>query len=172
MTTAPYEFGRMTSQCAASGRVLAPGEPFIAALFESTASEALERRDYSMEAWERSRPTAVFAFWRAAVPEPGAKTRQLIDDESLVNLFEQLEGADDAKRRAFRFVLALILTRKRLLVDVGRRSAGKDRPPVMLVRAKSAAPEEKPIEVIDPGLDAATIADVTEQVSSLIRADA
>lgn len=168
---APYEFGRLTRQCAATGRALAPGEPYVAALFESHESEALERRDYSAEAWDSpSRPARVFAHWRATVPAPNARPRQLIDDDALISLFEQLEAEHDAKRLAFRFALALILIRKRVLIDAGRREdrAGGS---VMLVRARADGPEGRVMEVADPGMNPATIAEVTDQVSSLIRAE-
>lgn len=165
-----YEIGRMTHRCAATDRPLTPGEPFVAALFEQAGSELLERRDYSLEAWEGSaKPKHVFAHWQGVTPSPDAKPARLIDDEELVSLFESLDGAEDAKRQAFRFVLALILARKRLLVDAGRKSSVDGSPSVMLVRKKGALPGEPPIEVEDPGLDASTIAEVTEQVASLIR---
>lgn len=173
MTGNNYEIGRRTGVCATTGRPLAPGETYVAALVEKSPEEGegLDRLDYTTQAWESSpRPERLFAFWRAVVSTDQDNKPRFIDDESLLGLFEQLDGATDPKRLAFRFVLSLILIRKRLLVHAGAR--GK----TMLVQEKltgigsvarqASAPM---IEVIDPGLDEATIAEVTQQLEGVIR---
>src|SRR5690606_24010444 len=101
-----------TGVCAATGRKLDVGERFVAALVEREDSEELRRIDFSMEAWdEGARPRGLFGFWRGVVPAAGAKKQVLIDDEAVLDLFEQLSSATDDRRVAFRFVLALILVR-------------------------------------------------------------
>jgi hypothetical protein len=151
-------------------------ETFVAVLAQDLELDAFVRLDYSLEAWSGGarpkRPLVVLGIWKSTVPEPGAKKRLLIDDASLVDLFEQTaeetEGAtpEGAKEKlAFRFVLALILLRKRLLVQEGAK--GK----TMLVRAKGTArPPEGPalMEVVDPGLDDNTIVRVTEQLGTVL----
>lgn len=156
--------------CAATGRVLMPGEGFVAALVERAESEELDRVDYSAAAWDAgSRPARVFACWRGVVQSPDAKKKVLIDDAALVEIFEQLAGQTDPKRVAFRFVLALILIRKRLIVcETTRPGKGGA---TMLVRPKGPKVEGVPFElseVVDPGLDEATIADVTDQLTAVM----
>ncbi len=176
MTGTTYEFGRRTGVCRVSGRAIAPGETYIAALIEKTAEEGegLDRADFTLEAWESSaRPSRLFAFWRATLDSEDSNKPTLIDDESLLGLFEQLEGASEPKRLAFRYVLALLLVRKRLLVLAGEKKG------LLLVQEKLtgvgsvAAQAKAPVmEVVDPGLDAAAIAEVTEQLESVIRVGA
>jgi hypothetical protein len=55
-----------------------------------------------------------------------------MDDEELLDLFESLEDANEPKKQAFRFLLALLLVRKRLLKYEGQR------PGLMLVRRRDA----------------------------------
>lgn len=121
----------------------------------------------------------VFATWKATVGESGKPRRLLVDDEALVDLFEQLvgegEGSDDeeaagdgeagdkARRRAaFRFVLALLLVRKRLLI---LDRAERDR---LLVRFKGQEKDAAPTIVEDPGLDEQMLADVESQLDAIL----
>jgi hypothetical protein len=104
----------------------------------------------------------IFASWRAVVAEPGKTERLLVDDDSLVDLFEQLAGQTDPKRVAFRFVLALLLVRKRLLI---LDRAERDR---LLVRFKGQDKEAEPTVVADPGLDEQTLSDVESQLDVIL----
>lgn len=176
MTATTYEFGRRTGVCAASGKVFVPGETYVAALLEKPAEqgEGFERADYSIEAWESSgRPERLFAFWRATMTEGEPQGPRLIDDNELLSLFEQLDGATETKRLAFRYALALILVRKRALVMAGSRKG------LLLVQQRVTGPgsvarqaTEPVIEVVDPGLDEATINEVTSQLESIMRVGA
>jgi hypothetical protein len=173
-----YTIGSSTRRCAATERELGTGERFVAALVQHPEEDAYVRLDYSEQAWNEGarpmRPLVLYGFWRGLVPDPTAKKRLLIDDQSLVELFEQsgeaidVEGAEQSsekERLGFRFVLALILLRKRLLVQEGSKGT------TMLVRARGVPkPPEGPelMEVVDPGLDAGTIAKVTGMLGAVI----
>lgn len=180
--TGNYEVSRPSGLCAASGRVIAIGEPFVAALIERAADGALERVDYAPEAWAAgARPepqTRLIGTWRAIMRPAEGPRRALIDDGELLDLFEQLGQAGAPRQLAFRYILALILIRKRLLRHVGTRrpspspGQGSDQAgEVMLVQLAKAAgggPDDPSIEVIDPGLDDQTIADATEQLGEIM----
>lgn len=133
-------------------------------------SDAFDRADFSLEAWrDGARPEAsrvVFASWQAAAPVPGKKADALISADGLFDLFEQLEGTDDPKRRAFRYVLALQLMRKRRLEYVGAAEGQ------LLVRPRGAEPEEDPMVVHDPQsageLDEQALEELAEQVEALM----
>jgi hypothetical protein len=107
-------------------------------LIESKEGAPLERLDFAATEWDAgSRPASparVFGFWRAVVSPAGTKKKQLVDDAALLDLFEQLAGASEGRKVAFRYLLALVLVRKRLLTIDGTRAG------VMLVRHKGTAP--------------------------------
>ena len=151
----------------------------MAALVQHPEEEQFVRLDFCEGAWNEGarpvRPLVLYGFWRGLVPDPTAKKRLLIDDQSLVELFEQSgesievveggEGASEKERMGFRFVLSLILLRKRLLVQEGSKGT------TMLVRPRGVPkPPEGPalMEVVDPGLDAGTIAKVTGMLGAVI----
>lgn len=176
-----YSVGSPTRTCAATGRALETGESYVAALvLGGSGGDEFRRMDFSLASWqagsrptsESGRPLPVFGSWRAVVPEPGARRRMLIDDESLLDLFEQsggepagsAPGADD--RRAFRFMLALILLRKKLLVCERTDADG-----TMHVRPRGspkAAEGGVLATVEDPGLSEESIAGVVSQLSAVL----
>ncbi|MFG0306335.1 MAG: hypothetical protein ACF8Q5_08995 [Phycisphaerales bacterium JB040] len=185
ITGSPYEILKSEPVCHATGVTLSPGDRIVAALVETPDDEPLQRIEFRAGAWDEGArpqpPLRLFGFWRTVVPEPGAKkqAQPLIAGDDLMDLFEQL-GEDpesaDARRLAFRYLLALILIRKRLLSYEGGTPAGKKTgtPGVMRVRPRGTPmPPEGPalIEVIDPGLDDETIGAVTEQLGQIMDLD-
>ncbi len=121
-----YDVARPTGECAFTGRKLEPGEPYVATLVEldeknaaaggPAAALGFKRLDVSIEAWQPGqRPKGLFGHWKTTVPLPNQKKKLFVDDDVLLNLFERLADTDQPQRLAFRFVLALILMRKRLL---------------------------------------------------------
>lgn len=173
MASTQYEIGRVGECCAASGVALKPGDAFVAALLSDGGDESLVRRDYTPEAWASGpRPAGLFASWTGVVPTAEKSRTAVIDTASLFGLFEQLAETDDPKRLAFRYVLALILLRKRVLTPAGTLGARGDAPAALLVRQRGSNPEEAPMPVVDPQMDDATIGEITEQLRTLLRIDA
>jgi hypothetical protein len=87
----------------------------------------MQRKDYSLEAWEGP-PEGSFCYWRARVPVKEKKSGQIVIDQNvLVHLFRQLEDEESEMKQQFRFVLALLLMRKRRLkLDGTLREEGKE----------------------------------------------
>ena len=103
------------------------GDEYYSAVVESPAEEErLERQDYCPACWKPG-GGAYFSFWKARVPEPEpppGRGPRLVDFERLMQLFEHLADAEDAEARRFRFVLALVLMRKRRLRQIESRRRG------------------------------------------------
>jgi hypothetical protein len=151
-----YPVGRPTGVCAATGRRLEPGDGFFAALVEHEDG-TLERQDFGVEAWEKgARPKArLFGSWRGVMPSADAGPKFRLDDGELSELFEHLSGAEGERAVGLRYVLALLLVRRRVLRYEGT-SEGR-----VWVRRPG---EEERIGVIDPGLDEEQLAAVAEQL--------
>src|SRR5690606_30627423 len=129
--TPTYDIERPTGTCAFTGRVLEPGEAYMATLVELDEAEqqqspqktrtgaailGFKRVDVSMEAWQQGqRPPRIFSYWKAVVAEPNQKKKLFVDDDVLLNLLRRLADATEPQRVAFRFVLALILMRRKML---------------------------------------------------------
>ena len=111
--TDEWDVAKGSGRCAVSGREFAEGEPYFAVLVQG--EQGLERRDYSVEAWTGP-PEGCFCYWRGHVPVREKKSATLsVDQELLTHLFLRLEDEESEMHQQFRFVLALLLMRKRLL---------------------------------------------------------
>jgi hypothetical protein len=84
------------------------------------------RKDYAAEAWHGP-PADAFSFWAGRVPPAGARRRPPIDDDLLLDCFGRLEGRTDAAGENFRYVLALLLMRrKRFKFEETRNDDGRE----------------------------------------------
>jgi hypothetical protein len=109
-----FEVQRCTRCCAATERALAPGEECYSVL--EIAGADVIRKDYCPEAWKGA-PDTAFGWWKSRVPEPTAKKIKLAPNDVLLELFDQL--ADKSEQQDLRYVLTLLLVRRRVLrVDV------------------------------------------------------
>lgn len=175
LTDSSYDIARPSGVCAASGEPIAPGRPYVAVLVEREGQEGLERLDFAADRWDAGArpgpPFRVFGSWRALMQDGTAQKRAFIDDESLLDLLEQLEGATEPSRQSFRYVLTLLLVRKRLLKFEGARQEAGAR--LMLVRrATPAGATPGPVmEVIDPAMDESAIAAAIEQLGSIMNGE-
>ena len=125
----------------------------------------------SLPEWDKgSRPDALFCDWRAVMPEPQQKRNLFVDDDVLMNLYRRLDDAEEEDRIAFRFVVALILMRKKLLRYEGTEK--RDGREWWIMSAKKPdADERERLPVLDPHLDEAGVGRVTEQLSEILEAE-
>jgi hypothetical protein len=99
-------------RCAASGQELKEGQEFYAVLYEE--GESFRREDYALDAW-KGPPEGTFCHFRSRIPVKTRKQRLFADDDTLVSFFLRLANAQEETKIHFRFVLSLILLRKRLI---------------------------------------------------------
>ena len=161
-----YNISKVTGRCAACERELTPGEAYIATVVEQ--GDELQRRDYCPDCWDAwGGDGTALGQWRARVPEPNEKKKLFVDDDVLVNFFERLDGTDDPARINFRFVLALILMRKKRLVYDRKRQDEHGRE-IWQMHLRGG---EATCEVVDPHLDEERIADVGDQLRQIMEID-
>ncbi len=182
-SSSTYQIDRPSGQCAFTGVTMTPGDRYMATLVEHEVVDdkgasqwVLKRADISMEAWERGdRPERLFSYWKGVVPEPNEKKKLFVDDEVLVNLFRRLEEDEAADRVAFRFVLALILMRKKMLKYEGMESDEQSREWWVMAHKAAAKhnpePDAERTRVLNPRLDEDQIQQVTSQLGEVLQAE-
>ena len=107
------------------------------------------------------------AAWRTRVPQPKEKKKLFIDDELLVNFFQRLEGTEEPAKRDFRFVLALILMRKKL-VNYDSSKPLPDGGEEWIVRCRGS---EDTYAVYNPELTEDRIVEVSEKLSDILEGE-
>ncbi len=161
-----YPVGRPHGVCHVSGQAIDPGQVYYAALRETP--DGFERLEFLPEAWTSWPPeerAQLLAFWRTEMASREAEKRKLlVDDEVLAELFRRLAPVAEPEKLAFRFMLGLILMRKKKLVFEGSDtdSAGRN---VWRMRFRK---EEEIMEVIDPKLGEEQLEEVGRQVGQIL----
>jgi len=197
-----YEVAKPTGVCDKTGRSLEPGETYYAALAEipedqierdengrPRADQALgmHRVDVCGEAWDAGhRPDGLFSFWKTTVPEADEKRKLFVDDAVLMNLLTRLDGVEESERIAFRYVLGLILLRKKLLRYDGtttRQAEQEEGPPIEQFWWKLTPKldvtkghfgkwnEDVTIDVLDPKLGEEAIGQVAGQLNEIFESE-
>ncbi|MHC4570642.1 MAG: hypothetical protein ACYS0C_01010 [Planctomycetota bacterium] len=156
-----WEVSKPLGQCSGTGKKIEYSEEYFAALVET--EEGLQRRDFCADYWEVEKPN-VFCYWKTKLPHPDQKKQVFVDDEMLIAFFERLERESEQEKINFRFVLALILMRKRRLkYDSSVTEANKEIWRLRVVGGKET------VEVINPHLDKQQIEQLSSQISQILQ---
>jgi hypothetical protein len=168
-----FEVQRCTRRCAATDRELVPGDECYSVL-EIEGADVI-RKDYCGEGWKGA-PETAFGWWKSRVPEPTAKKIRLAPNDVLLGLFDQLAVQDD--KRDLRYVLALLLVRRRVLrVDVKHDDAQHDGSgdplnPALETMSLYCPKRDATFEVIAAMPSGDRIDEIQQQLSDLLIADA
>jgi hypothetical protein len=155
-----YQIQANSRRCAATGRELRPGEKFFSALLDVDGK--FIRQDFSSEAWQGPPPGA-FSFWTGRVPAQEETRRPRIDDELLFDCFQRLEGQTEPEKVNFRYVVALLLMRrKRFKFEEARKDGGQESLLLRCVKTRKVYP------VVNPRLTEEQMTAVQEEVFKVL----
>lgn len=157
-----WEIKRRADTCTRTGRVFADGEVFYTLLF--LEKYGFRREDLSEEAWtERNDNIQPFSFWRSTFELPPPPAPETLEKATAEDLLRHYMEVNDPAHENARYILALMLERKRLLKQVERKE----------VRGRSLLVYEhvKTGEVFlvpDPDLRLDQLAEVQTQVAEML----
>jgi hypothetical protein len=163
-----YNISKTSGQCNKCEKQLAVGQEFVAVVKD--VNDDLSRLDFCKACWDAlgeeggQADPAIVGIWHTKVPQAQEKKRQFVDNELLVDFFTRTEGAQDATKVSFRYVLALVLMRKKLLVYDGMQkdAAGAE---LWLTHLRGS---EQAYHVIDPKMDEDKIAEVGRRLDEIL----
>lgn len=151
-----YDIAAPSRVCSATGRELKPGEPFMAVLLEEAGK--FVRKDYAVEAWPGP-PQGAIAFWSGKIPPVDRPRKPSFNDDLLLEWFQHLAGNNEPNRQNIRYVVALLLMRrKRFKFEDVQRQGETD---VLILRD---ARNGTRYEIRDPRLNDEEIVAVQDEV--------
>lgn len=105
-------------ECALSGHPFTEGESLYTAIYFDTETLGFIRRDIAIDAWEQEiAERTPFSFWKTQYePQPVEEKPEITPKENAQALLTRLIEDDDPKTENARYILALMLERKRTLV--------------------------------------------------------
>ena len=159
--TGGYQFSKPQGICCITKQPIEPGQKFMAALRETPAG--FERLDISLDAWAQFDQKDVIGFWQTVMPRSEQKKKVFVDDQVLCEIFERLAETIEPAKLNFRFVLGLILMRKRMIVyEDTRLEDGKE---IWQVRFKG---RDDKLDLVNPKLDEQQVMEVSQQLSEIL----
>jgi len=147
--------------CAACGREFQEGQDIHSTLLETQTS--FERRDHCAACWAAVDPKIVFSQWRTLMPRHETPVGKRVNAQIVLDFFRKLEGEQERQKLCFRYVLGLMLTRKKIM-KFGGVIRGEDGEELLLTDARTGVA----YRVRDPILNQQEIAGITEEVGKLL----
>lgn len=152
-------------QCALSGRAFEDGEIFYTAIYFDPETNGYMRRDVAMDAWtDELKERKPIAYWKAtftahvAEPKPEVATK-----ENAMSLLQRFIEEDEPRTENARYILALMLERKKLLVPTAKKETENGL--MLFYEAKKTG---EVFMVRDPELHLDELAEVQEEVAFLL----
>ena len=155
-----------SGKCAASGRDFTEGEPFYTLLFRER--DGFSREDLCEQAWlaRQADPAArpPYSFWRGIFEPPAPAAPEPLAGETAEDLLRRYMAGQDEGHANARYILALMLERKRLLKQIEAREDIHGR---TLVYEHARTGEV--FVIPDPGLRLDQLESVQNEVAALLR---
>ncbi len=150
--------------CAKTGKPFRSGDICWSILVEKDGQ--MVRQDISSDVWEGP-PLDAIGHWRTQIAESADAVRPKLDADSLFDYFLQLSDSPNIVQQQYRYVLALLLLRKRRLI-LEEVVEIDERPTMRLVGSGG----EGPFDVAEEELNEEQIERLQQQLSDNGRANA
>lgn len=156
-------------QCALTEVKFKDQEEFYTAIFPDPESSAYLRMDFSLDAWE-SRPEEYdkpFSFWKSTYEPPVTEDQaEVVTKESAEELLSRLIEEDQEHTENARYILAVMLERKKLLRETDKQQTQNG-----ILRIYEHRKSGEVYIILDPNIPLSEIEQVQIEVSELLDGD-
>lgn len=159
-----FRIGRRSAACSACSVALVPGATVSSALFKETApaGETFVRRDFCASCFgDAARRGEPFSWWTAVLP-PAAEKKAVFDLGVAREFLLRLLREDEPERASLRYLLVLLLMRKKAVKVTDQFT--RDGAEAMVL---SVPPDEQVFEVPCLPIDEAEAAKLREDLGRL-----
>jgi hypothetical protein len=157
-----WEIDTHKNVCQSCSREFGEGDSVISNIIDNEG--VFIRSDYCDECWNSNTPSESFYFWKS-VYAPKKKKKVFVDDEVLMDFFSRLEEEDSEGKQNFRYLLSLILMRKKLLEFADVCKEGNTE--YLILRNKN----EREFRVLNPHLKKEALEEVKNQMMDIMHQD-
>jgi hypothetical protein len=163
--TAEWTIQSRADRCAATGAEFSDGEYFYTLLFDE--KEGFRREDMSEAAFQ-ARPAdapAPFSFWKSKYEATPPPAPEALGKQTAEDLLRRYMAEDSPTHTNARYILALMLERKRMIKEVELRTAENGQ----LVRIYEYAKTGEVFIIPDPQLKLSQLEEVQNEVAGMLQ---
>ena len=163
-----WNIAKSQYRCTNCDREFAEEDPYYSVLFDTGAG--FERKDFCPRCWaapDNQDRDRTFSFWKTEVPRADRPKKIFVDDAVIFDFFERLAPEEgQSLKRNFRYILALMLMRKKILKfnDVVRENDKE-----YLVLRRSRTKEEH--RVLNPELTDEQMEQVKNELKQILETE-
>jgi hypothetical protein len=162
MLTQEWNIQGRSLQCAVSGRPFAKGETVYSALYWRDGQYS--RVDLNAEAWgARNENIAPISAWQTEFVPPPPPEEEALKKDDAESLLRRLTKENDPATRNARYILALMLERKKVLRQIERQ-----RPDGLSILVYEHLPSGEVWLIEDPGLRLGDLKAIQDEVAHLL----
>lgn len=161
----PWSIKSRAHVCVSTERHFEDGEKFYTALFPDPESSGYLRKDFSEDAWAQREKDAEqpFSFWKTKYLAPVKEEEVEVTDESPEDLLRRLIEEDEEHTENARYILAVMLERKKQLVEADNQPVGDG-----IIRIYEQRKTGDVFIVKDPNIPLDEVEKVQEEVTVLL----
>jgi hypothetical protein len=155
-----YDIQHNAKCCSVTGRTFVPGETYYSAVVDEGSE--LKRYDFGADAW-KGPPEDAVGWWKTQIPDRTSMKKRWAPNELMLDFWDKL--ADEPERQDMRYVLTLLLVRRRVLRldEENRDSTGGELLVVYCPRRETSYE----IPVLDPPME--RIGQIQEELAALLQ---
>ncbi len=160
-----WKISRRGNKCSQTDVKFNDGESFYTCIFDDPESEGFLRKDFSEAAWaELDNDLKPFSFWKSTCKYPKEEEAPtVLANESAETMLRRMIEDDEASTENARYILALMLERKKNLRPVGVKETDSSR--LLLYEHRLTGDV---LIIRDPQLKLDEVEKVQEEVSQLL----
>ena len=161
----PWSIKSRAHACSVTEEKFIDGESFYTAIFPDPESSGYLRKDFCAEAWN-ARPSDAdkpFSSWTSVYHVPVKEEEVQVTDESPEALLRRLIEEDEEHTENARYILAIMLERKKQLVEADNQPTGTG-----IIRIYEHRKSGDVFIVKDPNIPLSDIEKIQEEVSELL----
>jgi len=161
----PWSIKSRAHACSISEEKFEDGEAFYTALFPDPESSGYLRMDFSKESWENRTKDAEqpFSFWGSVYQAPVKEEEVEVTEESPEDLLRRLVEEDEEHTENARYILAVMLERKKLLVEADSQPT-----PTGIIRIYEHRKTGDVFIVKDPNIPLSEVENVQQEIADLL----
>lgn len=161
----PWSIKSRAHVCTVTEKHFIDGESFYTAIFPDPESSGYLRKDFSLDGWDQrnDKEQAPFSFWKSVYQAPIKEEEIEVTPESPEDLLRRLVEEDEDHTESVRYILAVMLERKKKLVEADTQFVSDG-----IIRIYEQRKTGDVFIIKDPNIPLSKVENVQQEIADLL----